>query len=429
MPPSSHNNSHYRIHDAGKAKERERIDDRHRRLEDERRKHEEKKRELAAAKETNRLHRETPFICHVRFKNDLPEIPSDPKLLVAQVEPEKLSEFFLTEFEVEPKRDLALPQDLGIPLSLLDVERYQIPDVKPPLDPADLALLGEDEERVIGLAATSGARVKPRMRNTELSWLLKTTYISNEAETVRGTGMSEKSAKALSQGISEATTLEEQISLIEATFEAAKKPPKHLKNPSLTPLQVLPVLPDFDNWANKYVTATFDNNPCEEVPALSRLPENIREQKAARCMLKGFKLDSRDNNPQQTEEKFMALIVPKSVPKDLGKIPQNRDVEADEGEYVWCKEYAYSIKTANVEDDPNQVYVLRFRDDSVTYCHLYARLELKKKKKEIDFPRPSKVTLKRRGLNSAEIAEKESKLRKLYGEEEEEQGGWEDEDA
>lgn len=425
---AGHGVAHFRPHD-GKGRDRDRPDDKHRKREG---KPDKSVVQPAPPEAENRLRRETPFICHVRFKNDLPEIPSDPKMLVAQVQPEKLSEFFLTEFETEPKRDLILPQDLGIPLSLLDVERYQVPEVRPPLDEADAALLGDEDDRAVGLKSGgihSAARFKPRMRNAELSWLLKTTYISNDTESTRGTGLSEKQAKALNQGVSDETTLADQIALIEATFDAAKKPPVHHKNPSLKPLKVLQVLPDFDNWANKYVTAAFDNNPCEEVDALARVNPKIRQHMASRCMLKGFKLDSRDNNPQM-EQKFMALIVPKNIPKNLPTGDNDdRELEAEEGEYVWCKEYAYSIETNLDIDDPTQMYILRFRDDSVTYSQLYARLELKKKKKEIDFPRPSKVTVKRRPMNANEEAEKESKIRRLYGEEEDDGLALNDDDA
>lgn len=71
------------------------------------------------------------------------QIPGDPKLLVTQAEPSRLSQFALTCLEKEPMRDLVLPSDLGIPISLLNVERYLVPPgPPPPLQPEDQALLG-----------------------------------------------------------------------------------------------------------------------------------------------------------------------------------------------------------------------------------------------------------------------------------------------
>ncbi len=42
----------------------------------------------------------------------------------------------------EPKHDLMLPPDLGITLSVLDMDRYAVPQEKPALHPDDLKLLG-----------------------------------------------------------------------------------------------------------------------------------------------------------------------------------------------------------------------------------------------------------------------------------------------
>jgi len=44
------------------------------------------------------------------------QIPADPKLLVSRFEPEKLSQFFLTNIEQQPRRELLLPADVGVPI-------------------------------------------------------------------------------------------------------------------------------------------------------------------------------------------------------------------------------------------------------------------------------------------------------------------------
>ena len=51
--------------------------------------------------------------------------------------------------------------------------------------------------------------------------------------------------------------------LLQDTFEMVKLPPKHPRNPNLTPVEVLPVLPDFDKWADKFVSVHFDVHPGE----------------------------------------------------------------------------------------------------------------------------------------------------------------------
>ena len=123
----------------------------------------------------NRLRRETPYVCNVRFHADLPEVgsggwlppavwarpgtrltaleclqvPCDPKMLIAPLQPEKLAQFSLTTLERNPRRELVQDADLGIHISLLDIERYSVPDTAPPLAPEDAALLAVCPEPVV----------------------------------------------------------------------------------------------------------------------------------------------------------------------------------------------------------------------------------------------------------------------------------------
>lgn len=69
------------------------------------------------------------------------QVPCDPKMLVSQLEPAQLAAFKLTSIEREPRRDLALAADLDIPISVLDIGRYQVPDQPQPLEEEDAELL------------------------------------------------------------------------------------------------------------------------------------------------------------------------------------------------------------------------------------------------------------------------------------------------
>lgn len=69
------------------------------------------------------------------------QVPCDPKMLVAPLDPQQLAKFHLTTLEKDPKRDLVLEPDLGIPLTVFDIGRYSVPAVLPPLAPEDEALL------------------------------------------------------------------------------------------------------------------------------------------------------------------------------------------------------------------------------------------------------------------------------------------------
>ena len=62
-------------------------------------------------------------------------------MLVSQLESAQLAAFKLTTLEREPRRDMTLAADLGIPVSVLDIERYAVPETRVPMDPEDAALL------------------------------------------------------------------------------------------------------------------------------------------------------------------------------------------------------------------------------------------------------------------------------------------------
>jgi hypothetical protein len=69
------------------------------------------------------------------------QVPCDPRILIAVLQPEKLSHFNITTVEQEMRQDLILDGGASVSLSLLDTERFAVPDVLPALHPDDAALL------------------------------------------------------------------------------------------------------------------------------------------------------------------------------------------------------------------------------------------------------------------------------------------------
>ncbi len=78
-------------------------------------------------------------------------------MLFETVPPEKLAEFSLTELDMNLKRDVMFEPDLGMPLSVLDVDRYIVPSNAPPLDPADLALFQVRKRQYLHKCVKSGS--------------------------------------------------------------------------------------------------------------------------------------------------------------------------------------------------------------------------------------------------------------------------------
>eukprot|EP00198_Chlamydomonas_reinhardtii_P007592 XP_001696929.1 Paf1 complex component [Chlamydomonas reinhardtii] len=400
----------------------------------------------------NRLRRDTPFLAHIRFRNDLPEIPSDPKMLVSQIQPEVLSRFGLTALERQARRDLLTPPNITI--SPLDVQRYQVPDQAVPMDPADAALL-KDDARPLAIggsplpAAADGRHKSFAARSkdvdvTKVSWLMRTTYIS--ASDNRGAakqGLPEKQvlqARAAERRLAavaagtdlddrELNDREAQVRAIEASFEAARAQPVHSRNPALKPVEVLPVLPDPTAWQHKLLLTTFhDSDPGEELAAvvgqeaMAGLPSAKRPQLlVGHYLLKGF-THHISKAGQDRELKIMALL-PVLQPEDL------------EGDYQWTKDYNYELKRDTVH------YALRLDKDAARFYRMQGKLELRswrdeeklardRSRKRVmgsaneepaeeetdgsdQVQRPSKIHVTTRDLNDRELEDRESKRKEL----------------
>jgi hypothetical protein len=112
----------------------------------------------------NNLSRDTPFVASIKFRNTLPELPCDPKLLARQHDTEALSRFHLTSAEENLRPDLLLAPDPSL-LSAMHMQKFcyvQAPGNNgPELHPDDRALI----------EGQMGARAA---RGQEVAWLMKT---------------------------------------------------------------------------------------------------------------------------------------------------------------------------------------------------------------------------------------------------------------
>ncbi|KAL4439914.1 hypothetical protein ABPG75_002915 [Micractinium tetrahymenae] len=384
-----------------------------------------------ATDKPNRLRRETAFLCNIRFKNDLPEIPCDPKLLLPPYSKEEIAAFKLTELEKDLRKDLLFEPDLGIPIHPWNIERYSVPEVVPPLHPDDAALVASDEE-------LEPKRARLRGDAAEVSWLLRTKYMTAEAGLRRGAagagaGAAARAAAAAgAAGEESEDPREARLRQIGAQFAAAKAPPVHVKDPSLVPVEVLPVFPDDLMEGRSCVLATFDNHPLDDVEHLGKLPPEVRARATQAHQLKSFR-------PPKGQQ-FVALLVPQTLPPQgddelsaRGGIPAKALVR----DYQWVREYTGAARL----DDRASTYLFRFSDDGTVRFHdLNTKLDLRKRKRqqrgdgdddEDDQQAllPEKVLLRLPGQEYEE--EEEEQQRQQDGAQQQRQGGgvdWGEED-
>ncbi|GAQ85316.1 Paf1 domain containing protein [Klebsormidium nitens] len=433
----------------GPTKKVETEEERKKRKEHERRKYEERKRaeqkkaaQQAAAKqggkgtkperkpgeagkEQNRLKRPTNFVCRIKFRNELPEVLGEPKFLLTDLDPDRYTKYTITTLEKRYKHKLLMEPDLGIPLDLMDLSVYDAPpaDQRPPMDPEDRALLQDDVKTK--LASTSVIKKKDRPAEEGMKWLVRTSYISNiDQETTKNLGLNEKQLKqkrdemlGLLEDMDGKTDREKQLASIEATFVAAQLPPVHASKPHLRPELVLQLLPDADRFDDPFVQAVFDAEPTAESERHRHYGADVREEMAARAMMKGFTIPGDEG---QAPEKFIAYMVPSL--EEVGADPEDREVEFD-----WVREYNWQLQPT---ESGRSTFVLNFEDDQVAYLPIKNGLKLKKRKAresrqapgsdgEDDgaFRQPSRVTVQKR---SQEEIEEDIRVAKIARIEEEE---------
>lgn len=292
---------------------------------------------------------------------------------------------------------MIVPEDLGIPLDLLDMSVYNPPAVQPRMAPEDEELLRDDE--VLTPVKPEGIRKKERPTDKGMSWLVKTQYISPLSTDAAKMSMTEKQAKERRESREGRDVLEnlndrqKRIKAIAESFKSAKSRPVHQTKPGMEPEFVLPLVPDFDRYNNPFVMVNFDGDPTADSEQYNKLERSVRDECESRALMKSFQVSGSDPTKQ---EKFLAYMAP--APHELVK---DLDDEIEDVQYSWIREYHWEVR-GDDKNDPT-TYLVAFDDDGAKYLPLPTKLVLQKKKAkegrsgdEIEhFPVPSRITVDR----------------------------------
>lgn len=370
------------------------------------------KPEKGSALPENRLKRHTAFLCPIEFKNDLPPVPVDWKFLSVPVATDSFTKYSHLDLEDERRKDVALVSDLGITLDPMVAAAFRAPNDRPPIHPADLALLedGDGAKPRTGIVDQRKKKVK-RPDLSKALWLMNTQYISS-ASLPEHLGRSEQAyakgkakrggdgAGANADGDDGRDPREAQIESIEASFAAAARAPVHPTAPKTTkPLEVIPVLPDFERWAGDHLHFVFDEDPCKGVAALAGADDRAKSAAMERAIAKPFTVTTSEG-----PSKVLGLMLP-ADPSRASAFAK----EGEEEEYAWTREYKYAVEP---EPDPSLGTCVFFFDDAAKtarYVELNTKISLSKRSKygaagETPAPVPSKITVRRRAPDDAENA-------------------------
>uniref|UniRef100_A0A0D6QWV7 Uncharacterized protein n=1 Tax=Araucaria cunninghamii TaxID=56994 RepID=A0A0D6QWV7_ARACU len=348
---------------------------------------------VGADKIDNKLKKPTTFLCKLKFRNELPDPTTQPKLLSFNTNKDQYTKYTITSLEKMHKPKLFVEPDLGIPLDLLDISVYNPPKVRQPMAVEDEELLRDDEMTTPN--RQQGIRRKERPTDKGVGWLVKTQYISPlSLDTPKQqTKDMRESREGRNLFLENLKDREQQIQAIEESFRVSKLRPVHQTKPGLEPVEILPLLPDFDRWQDQLILATFDGEATADSEMYNKLDPSVRDELESRAVMKSY------SGTDPTKDKFLAYMVPAldELMKDM------YDEDEEDMSYTWLREYKWDVRT---EDANNAAtYVITFGEDAARYLPLQTKLSLQKRRAtegrstedaENQFPIPSSVTIRNR---------------------------------
>ncbi|KAM4628252.1 RNA polymerase II-associated factor 1 homolog [Polymixia lowei] len=360
-------------------------------------------------------HRTVPersgVVCRVKYCNSLPDIPFDPKFITYPFDQNRFVKYKATSLEKQHKHELLTEPDLGVTIDLINPDTYRI-DPSILLDPADEKLLEEDIQ-----APSSSKRSQQHAK--VVPWMRKTEYISTEFN--RYGVSNEKVEVKIGVSVKQQFTEEEiykdrdsQIAAIEKTFEDAQKSiAQHYSKPRVTPVEVLPVFPDFKMWINPCAQVIFDSDPA---PKDMSAPAGV--EMMSQAMIRGM-MDEEGNQ-------FVAYFLPneETLRKRKRDVDEELDYMPDElYDYKIAREYNWNVKN-KASKGYEENYFFIFRDgDGVYYNELETRVRLSKRRAKAGAQSTTNAVLvcKHRDMNEKELEAQEARKAQLENHEPEDE--------
>ncbi|XP_016327714.1 RNA polymerase II-associated factor 1 homolog [Sinocyclocheilus anshuiensis] len=360
-------------------------------------------------------HRSVPersgVVCRVKYGNSLPDIPFDPKFITYPFDQHRFVQYKATSLEKQHKHELLTEPDLGVTIDLINPDTYRI-DTSILLDPADEKLLEEEIQ-----APSSSKRSQQHAK--VVPWMRKTEYISTEFN--RYGVSNEKVEVKIGVSVKQQFTEEEiykdrdsQIAAIEKTFEDAQKSiAQHYSKPRVTPVEVLPVFPDFKMWINPCAQVIFDSDPA---PKDVSAPAGV--DMMSQAMIRGM-MDEEGNQ-------FVAYFLPNEDTMRKRKRDVDEDLEYMPDEvydYKIAREYNWNVKN-KASKGYEENYFFIFRDgDGVYYNELETRVRLSKRRAKVGAPSSTNAVLvcKHRDMNEKELEAQDARKAQLENHEPEDE--------
>ncbi|CAD6193384.1 unnamed protein product [Caenorhabditis auriculariae] len=343
--------------------------------------------------------RRADFLSRPRFSNTLPDMPFEGKFMGCPFVPlDRFVNYTTSSLEKEYKRDVLCDDDMGIQINLVDFDKYTVRENEPEeQDDRDKMLLDDDLAKAINhKRSAQHSRLVP--------WMRKTEYISTEFNRL-GVAADRQETKLgynLKKNNHDAGEMyrdhQSQIDAITKTFEDVKKPIKaHYSKKGVTPLEELPIFPDFENWKWSFAQATFDG---DTAPSTQVSPE-MRRFSLENSLLRGLQ----DNSMTQFAVHYSPSV------ETLQKILEDREAgipytEDHVYEMIMNREYEWKVESRAANENEN--LAITFKNGAVAYSEIGMLIRLNRRRKSA-LNKKSTVLLRFRDPNDRELALREQR--------------------
>ena len=235
-----------------------------------------------------------------------------------------------------------------------------------------------------------------------------------------------------------------QIEAIERTFsDAQRNITQHYSKPHVHPVEILPILPDYDMWKYPCAQVIFDSDP-----APAGVPPAQQNEQMGQAMIRGgqFALELIFRCVFQLKflipfgvfavmdesgEQFVAYFLPtdETMAKRAEDMTEGVEYKEDmEYEYKMAREYNWNVKSKASKGYEENFFFL-FRGDGVYYNELETRVRLSKRRMKVGQQiSNSKLVVKHRSLNKQEMKMQRYRERNLEPLQEEEEMSEEEEE-
>jgi RNA polymerase II-associated factor 1 len=223
------------------------------------------------------------FICKMKLRNELPELPFEPKFLAYPAEQNRLTRYSCTNLEKSHKHALLTEPDLGIHIDLIEPETYEPPASGVHMQPEDEALLRDEEKKIIMRPGLEGDRGK----RPNVPWMHKTQYYGNEDlfDYQQGFKNCQQELLPAPDIVPELSPMQHAEALQKSfsSFPSSLADVKHPIKKNVTAVKCWDILPDWNTWGNDYTEIVFDHDPttCDSTVARHAREEKTKEASEA----------------------------------------------------------------------------------------------------------------------------------------------------